>query len=156
MQINLTLIGQMITFGIFIWFTMKYIWPPLIKAIHDRQARIAEGLSAADKGQKELELAKHRSVKLLQEAKLEASQLIEKANKRSNEILEEAKEKSRIESQNIIENAKKDVAQMQAQAKEVLRQDVVNLSVLGAQKILEREVDATAHSQMLKTLSEQL
>lgn len=156
MEINLTLIGQMITFAVFIWFTMKFIWPPMMKAIHDRQARISEGLSAADEGKKELELAKHRSNQILQEAKLQASQLVEKANKRANEILEETKEKARSESQNILANAHKEVAQMQVQAKESLREDVVNLSILGAEKVLQQSIDKKSHEDMLKRLAEQL
>lgn len=156
MEINLTLIGQMITFIVFVWFCMKFIWPPLTKAIADRQAKIAEGLAASDKGKKDLEIAKHRAQNILQEAKLDASQLVEKANKRAVEVVEEAKEKARQESATLLSNAQKEIEQMQITAKETLRNEVVQLSVAGAEKILSKEVDEKTHQDMLKALAEQL
>src|SRR3990167_8035414 len=112
MSINLTLIGQMITFLIFIWFTMRYVWPPIIKAIHDRQKQIADGLAASERGKRELELAQHKSVELLRDAKFSASQIIEQANKRAMQIVEEAKEQARVESQHILDNASREVSQL--------------------------------------------
>jgi len=156
MDINITLIGQMITFMVFVWFTMKFIWPPVMKAIRDRQAQISEGLAAAEKGKKELELAEHRAVKILQEAKLEASQLVEKANKRAGEIVEHAKTDAREEAKAIVEHGQKEVEQMQIAAKENLQNAVIALSIQGAHKILEREVDEKTHQAMLKNLAEQL
>lgn len=156
MEINLTLLGQMFTFIVFVWFCMKFIWPPLTKAIADRQARIAEGLAASDKGKRDLELAKHRAQKILQEAKLNASHLVEKANKRAVEVVEQAKEKARHESEVIVSNGHREVEQMQATAKEALRDDVVKLSIQGAEKILQKDVDEKVHVNMLKSLAEQL
>lgn len=156
MEINLTLLGQMFTFIVFVWFCMKFIWPPLTKAIADRQVRIAEGLAASDKGKRDLELAKYRAQKILQEAKLNASHLVEKANKRAVEVVEEAKEKARHESEVIVSNGHREVEQMQATAKETLRDDVVKLSIQGAEKILQKDVDEKVHVNMLKSLAEQL
>jgi F-type H+-transporting ATPase subunit b len=156
MEINLTLLGQMITFAVFVWFTMKYIWPPITKAMQDRQTRIAEGLAASDKGKKSLELAEHRSVKILQSARLDASQLLEKANKRAAEIIEKAKADARIESDNILAHAQTDIKQARASVIEDLRKEVSTLSMLGAEKILQREIDPTAHEKMLSRLTEQL
>ena len=156
MQINLTLIGQMITFAIFIWVTMKYIWPPILKAINDRQARIADGLAAGEKGRKDLELAEHRAVKILQEAKLEASLLVEKANKRAVEAVEQSKELARKEGDKIISLAQGKIEQMEVSAREHLRSDVIQLSVKGAEKILQTSVDEKTHEKMLQQLVEEL
>jgi len=156
MEINLTLIGQMITFAIFVWVTMKYIWPPILNAINDRQARIAEGLAAGDRGRKELELAEHRAVKILQEAKLEASHIMEKANKRAVETIEQAKDQARNEGAKIIQLAHTKVEQMEIAAKETLRTDVIKLSLKGAEKILKTSVDEKVHDNMLKQLAEEL
>ncbi len=156
MTINITLLGQIITFLVFIWFTMRYVWPPIMKAVHDRQKRIADGLEAAERGKRELELAKHKSVDILRDAKLEASQLVEQANKRSGQIIEEAKEQARQESQQIIDYAKTEVGQMVESAKEALRKDLANLVVDGAQKVIEKEIDPHSHDKVLNELVAEL
>lgn len=154
MSINFTLIGQMITFFVFVWFCMRYVWPPIQKALHERQAKIAAGLEASDRGHRELELAQHRATEVLRAAKLEASQLIERANKRSVEILEEAKETARAEGQQILTHAKEEMAQMLQGAKAALQKEFVALVSLGAERILEKEVDAKTHQHYLDDLIE--
>jgi len=156
MSINLTLIGQMITFLIFIWFTMRYVWPPITKAIQERQKRIADGLAAAERGQRELELAQHKSVEILRDAKLEASRIVEQANKRAAHISEEAKEQARIDSQQILANADREVHQMLMTAKESLRKEVADLVVAGAEKVIEKEIDQRSHEKLLKDLITEL
>ena len=156
MYINLTLLGQMITFIVFVWFTMRYVWPPIIKAIHERQKQISEGLAAAERGKRELELAKHKSTEILRDAKLEASHLIEQANQRSVQIIEEAKEQARKESKQIIDYAHIKVEQMTASAKEALRKEVADLVVAGAEKVIDKEVDKHTHEKALSELIAEL
>lgn len=156
MSINLTLLGQIITFLVFIGFTMRYVWPPIMKAVHDRQKRIADGLEAGERGKRELELAKHKSVDILRDAKLEASQLVEQANKRSGQIIEEAKEQARKEGQQIIDYAKTEVEQMIASAKDSLRKEMASLVVQGAEKVIEKEIDQSAHDKLLNELVAEL
>ena len=156
MSINLTLIGQIITFCVFMWFTMKYVWPPITKAMSDRQKTIADGLEAAERGKRELELAEHKSVEIVRDAKLEASQIIEHANKRSVQILEEVKEQARQDAQNIVKQGHHDVDQLVSTAKESLRDDVGDLAVAGAEKILQQEVNKKSHERLLSDLVEEL
>lgn len=156
MSINLTLIGQMITFLVLVWFTMRYIWPPIMKAMHERQTRIADGLAAADRGEKALELAEHKAREILREAKQEASHIIEQANKRSGQILEEAREHARQESQNILEAARQEVQQMMLGAKTELRAVVADLVIAGAEKVIEKEIDPKVHQKLLDSLMNEL
>jgi len=156
MSINLTLVGQMITFLVFVWVTMRYIWPPIDKAMQERQKRIADGLAASDRGKHELELAQHKAVEILREAKLEASHSIDQANNRAGQIVEEAKEKARLESQRILKYTEIEVEQMTAVAKEKLREEMVGLIISGTEKVLEKEVDKKAHDKMLEALVETL
>src|ERR1700722_15503516 len=109
MDINATLIGQLLTFLILIWFTMKYVWPPLTKAMRDREKKIAAGLAAAERGKKELEHAEHKALTIIRDAKLEASQVIELAHKRSSQIVEEGKENARIEGNRILAHAQDEI-----------------------------------------------
>jgi|SaaInl4_135m_RNA_FD_contig_61_84560_length_561_multi_2_in_0_out_0_2 F-type H+-transporting ATPase subunit b len=156
MSINLTLIGQIITFCVFIWFTMKYIWPPITKAMHERQKTIADGLEAGERGKRDLELAQHKATDIIRDAKLEASHVVEHANKRSVQILEEAKEHARQEGQTILKQASTEVQQLLTAAKEGLRNDVANLVVAGAEKILQQDVNPTSHEKLLTELMEGL
>lgn len=156
MSINLTLIGQIITFCVFIWFTMKYVWPPITKAMRERQKHIADGLEAAERGQRELELAQHKSVEMIRDAKLEASHIIEHANQRSVQIIEEAKEQARQESQNIVKHANTEVQQMIVTAKESLRNQVAGLAVSGAKKIVQHDIDEKTHERLLAELADEL
>jgi F-type H+-transporting ATPase subunit b len=152
MEINATIIGQLLTFAILVWFTMKYVWPPITKAMTEREKKIASGLEAAERGKRELENAEHKSLSIIQEAKREASHLIEQAHKRSAQVVEEAKEAARQESHRIVEHAKGEIAREVSQAKEVLRKQLASLAVAGAEKIIQRNIDVSAQSGLLDKL----
>jgi F-type H+-transporting ATPase subunit b len=155
-SINATLIGQMITFLILVWVTMKYIWPALITAIEERQAKIAEGLAAAEKGKHELELAETHVKKAMQEGKQHAAEILANAQKRADEIVDEAKGQARVEGERLLAAAKEQVDQELAQAKQKLQKEVAQLALAGAEQILMREVDAKAHQDLLTKLTAQL
>lgn len=152
MNINATLIGQIITFAIFIWFTMRYVWPPIKKAMRDREKNIANGLQAAEQGRRDLELAQRKSKQIIADAKLEASHVLERANERALQVVEEAKEEARVEGQRLLDNAKTEVEQQFNQARDQLRHEVVDIALSGAEKILEKEVDKTSHKKFLQEL----
>ncbi len=156
MNINFTLISQAIAFSVFIWFTIKYVWPPLLHAIEERQKTIADGLAAGERGRHELEIASQRSSDVLKDAKQRASEIIAQAEKRAAEVVEEAKKMAREEGDRIIAGAKADIEHEIFSAKEVLRQQVAELAVAGAAKILRREVDAKAHADLLVAIREDL
>ncbi|MEQ1815430.1 MAG: F0F1 ATP synthase subunit B [Nitrosomonas sp.] len=156
MNINFTLISQAVAFSIFIWFTVKFVWPPLLRAIEERQKTIADGLAAGERGRHELELASQRSSDVLKEAKQRASEIILQAEKRASEIVEESKRTAKEEGDRIILGAKADIEHEVFSAKEALRQHVAELAVAGAAKILRREVDAKAHADMLTSIGEDL
>ena len=156
MDINATLIGQAIWFGLFIWFTMKFVWPPLQRAVHDRQKQIADGLAAAERGRQELEQAAKRTEEILVEARQKARELLTQADKRAVQIIEEAKNAARNEGERLLTGAKAEIEQEVFRAKEVLRTQVAMLAVTGAEKILKREVDAKAHAQLLSGLEAEL
>ncbi len=155
MDINITLIGEFITFAIFIWFTMKYIWPGLMQAIAERQKKIAEGLAAADQSKRNLELAQQKSADLLRQAKTEASHIIENANSRAGRVIEEAKEAARQESQRLLETAHDDIENEKKQTLRELEKTLAELSSAVASKIIRREIDPKAHQDILnQVLSE--
>ncbi|MBY0483808.1 F0F1 ATP synthase subunit B [Nitrosomonas sp.] len=156
MNINFTLISQAVAFSVFIWFTVKFVWPPLLRAIEERQKTIADGLAAGERGRHELELASQRSSDVLKEAKQRASEIILQAEKRASEIVEESKRTAKEEGDRIILGAKADIEHEVFSAKEALRQHVAELAVAGAAKILRREVDAKAHADMLVSIGEDL
>ena len=156
MNINFTLFSQAAAFAVFIWFTVKFVWPPLMRAIEDRQKTIADGLAAGERGKHELELASHRSSDALKEAKQRASDIIAQAEKRASQIIEEARGTAKDESDRIIVGAKAEVDQEVFRAKETLRQQVADLAVAGAAKILRREVDAKAHAELLTSIKAEL
>ncbi len=156
MNINLTLIGQSITFALFVWFCMKYVWPPIIAALDERKTKIADGLAAAEKGQHEEELAKQRAVETLKQAKSDAGEILAGAQKRASEIVEEAKDNARGEADRIVQSANAEIEQEVNRAREELRGQVVSLAVAGASKVLKREVDAKANEDLLKDLVAQL
>jgi F-type H+-transporting ATPase subunit b len=156
MNINLTLIGQLLAFVVFVWFTKKYVWTPIIAALNERKAKIADGLAAAERGQHEQELAKERAVEELKKAKAQAAEIINQANKRANEIVDEAKENARSEGARILAAAQADIEQETNRARETLRGKVAELAVAGAEKILRREINADAHSEVLDTVARQL
>ena len=156
MSINATLIGQIIVFALLVWFTMRFIWPPVTKALADRQAKIAEGLAQAERGSHELELAQKRASEVLKEARGQAGEILEQANKRGNAIVEEAKETARKEGERLLAAAQAQIEQERTQARAERQKQVVTLAVAGAGKILQREVDAQAHNAMLNELAKQL
>jgi F-type H+-transporting ATPase subunit b len=156
MNINFTLIAQAIAFAVLIWFTVKFVWPPLLKAIETRQKEIADGLAAAQEGKSALEVAAKKSETTLNEAKQKASEIIGQAEKRAAQIIDEAKVNAKAESDRIIAGAKAEIDQEVNRAKEGLRAQVSTLAVAGAEKILRKEIDAKAHSEMLSKLAAEL
>ena len=156
MNINLTLIGQSITFAVFVWFCYAYVWPPLVTALAERKKKIAEGLAAAERGQNEQELAEKKAAEHLKEAKGQASEIIGQAQKRASEIVDEAKGDARTEAERIKAGATAEIDQEVNRAREHLRKEVVVLAMAGAEKVLRREVDANAHAASLSDLAQQL
>ncbi|KTD19560.1 F0F1 ATP synthase subunit B [Legionella londiniensis] len=156
MDINLTLVIQMLVFAAFVWFTMKFVWPPLSNALEERQDKIAEGLAAAERGRRELELAQHRISDELKQAKAQAAEILEKANRRASQIIEEAKQEARLEAQKIVRNAEEQIAQEVNQAKDSLRKQVASLAIAGAEKILMREIDEKSNRSLLDNLIEEI
>lgn len=156
MNINFTLVAQAIAFAVLIWFTVKFVWPPLLKAIETRQKEIADGLAAAQEGKSALEVAAKKSEAALTEAKQKASEIIGQAEKRASQIIEEAKNNAKVEGERIIAGAKAEIDQEVNRAKEGLRAQVSSLAVAGAEKILRKEIDAKAHSDMLSKLAAEL
>jgi F-type H+-transporting ATPase subunit b len=156
MNINFTLIAQAIAFAVLIWFTVKFVWPPLLKAIETRQKEIADGLAAAQEGKSALEVAAKKSEVTLNDAKQKATEIIGQAEKRATQIIEEAKVNAKAEGDRIIAGAKAEIDQEVNRAKEGLRAQVSSLAVAGAEKILRKEIDAKAHSDMLSKLAAEL
>lgn len=156
MNIGATLIGQAIWFGLFIYFTMKVIWPWIRGNLDARSARIAEGLAAADRAKIELAQAAQRSDEELQVARRQAAEIIAKSEQRANAIVEEARVTARTEGERILTGAKGEIAQEMERAKASLREQVAALAVAGAEKILRREVDAKVHNDILKSLAADL
>jgi F-type H+-transporting ATPase subunit b len=152
MNINLTLFAQALTFAILIWFTVKFVWPPLLKAMEERTKTIADGLAAAERGRHDLELAAKRSAELIHQAKEKAAEIIFSGEKRASEIVEEAKSNAKLEGDRIIAGAKAEIDQEVFRAKEQLRTQVSAIALAGAGKILGREIDASAHNDLLDKL----
>lgn len=156
MNINLTLIGQTLTFFVFIWFCAKYVWPSLISVMEEREKKIADGLQAAERATKDLELAQKSATGKLHEAKEQASAIIDQANKRATQIVDEAKEQAKVESERLISAAKAEIEQEANRTKESLRGQVATLAIAGAEKILQKSVDAKAHNDLLSKLAADL
>ncbi|MDO3387668.1 F0F1 ATP synthase subunit B [Gilvimarinus sp. SDUM040013] len=156
MNLNLTLIGQSLAFIVFVFICMKFIWPHLTAALAERQKKIADGLAAADRAGKDLELAQEKATKTLREAKAEAAGIIESANKRAAQIVDEAKEQARTEGDRIKAAAQAEVEQEVNRAKEQLRSQVSVLAFAGAEKVLESSVDQAAHKDMIDKLAASL
>ena len=156
MNLNLTLIAQAVAFFLFIGFTVKFVWPPLLRAIEARQKQIADGLAAAERGKQDLELAARRATEVLQQAREQAGDIISQAEKRGVAVIEEAKAAAKAEGERIVAGAKAEIEQEVFRAKEALRAQVAMLAVTGAEKILRREVDAKAHAQLLSGLETEL
>lgn len=156
MSINATLIGQAIWFAIFIWITMKFVWPPLQRAMADRQAQIADGLAAAERGKHEQDLAAKRSAEALKESKAKAAEFLAQAEKRAQQIVEEAKGNAKVEYDKIVASAQAEIEQEVERARQQLRERVAELAVAGAEKILRKEINAAVHADMLGTLKQDL
>jgi F-type H+-transporting ATPase subunit b len=152
MSINATLFGQMITFAIFVWFCMKFIWPRLMDAIRTRQKAIADGLAAADRSQRELEAAQLRVVEILSEAKHQAGEIVEGAQQRAQRLIEEAKGKARTEADRIIADALVEINQERNIAQQKLYAEVGSLAVLGAERIIERNITAQDSERLINQL----
>lgn len=156
MNINLTIIGQAIAFAIFVMFCMKYVWPPITGALAERKKKIAEGLDAAERAQRNLLLAQEKAMENMRESKDQAAAIIEQANKRASQLVDEAKEQARVEAERIKTAAQAEIEQDVNRAKEVLRTQVAALIVTGAEKILEKSVDQAAHAKLVNKLAAEL
>jgi F-type H+-transporting ATPase subunit b len=155
-NINLTLIGQMIAFICFVVFCMKYVWPPIIAAMAEREQKIADGLAAADRASHDLELAQQKAVERLKEAKEEASSIVDAANKRGNQLVEEAKNAAIVEADRVKAAAHAEIAQESNRAREQLRGQVAALSLAGAEKVLGAAIDQSAHADLVEKLASEL
>lgn len=156
MDINATLIGETIAFAVFVLFCMKYVWPPLNGAIEARQKKIEEGLAASDQAEKDLELAREKATQHLKEAKAQAAEIIEQAKKRANQIVDEETQRGHEERKNIIAQGHSEIDAERNRAREDLRKQVASLAVIGAEKILEREINEAAHSDIVEKLVAEL
>ena len=156
MNINLTLIIQMIVFLLLVFFTMSYIWPPLMRAVEERQKKIAQGLAAADRGEQELQQARQGAEAILREARERAGQIIDQAQHRANDILEEARSGASQEGQRLVASAQQQIGLEASRARETLRREVGEIVVAAASKLLEREIDASAHRDLIDKLAAQI
>lgn len=149
MSINITLVGQAITFMIFVWFTMKFVWPMILGAMEEREQKIADGLAAAERGHYELEKAHKQAEQDVRHAKVDAMAIIEKANQRADAIVEQAETKAREKYEQILAAAQEELVQKEAKMREQLRKDVANIAVLGAEKILRANIDGKAQNDLI-------
>ena len=156
MNINLTLFAQAITFAAFIWFTVKFIWPWLLRKIEERQKTIADGLAAAEQGRRSLELSSRQADEAIKEARARAAEILAQAEKRRQELIDHARQEARQEGDRELAAAKAEIDQEVTRAREELRDRVASLAVAGAEKILRREVDARAHGDLLESIKRQL
>jgi F-type H+-transporting ATPase subunit b len=155
-NINATLLGQAIWFAIFIWITMKYIWPPMKRAMDQRQRQIAEGLSAGERAKVELEAAAKRAAEIVQEARTQAQEILAQAEKRGTQMVDEAKGTAKVEGERTKAAAMSEIDQEVFRAREALRARVSALAIQGAEKILRREVDAKVHADLLTAVAAEL
>jgi F-type H+-transporting ATPase subunit b len=156
MNFNATLIGQTITFIVFVWFCMRFIWPPVMNALEARKKKIADGLAAAERGKHEKELAVERAKDILREAKEQAGEIISRADKRAAEIVDEAKGEARAEGDRLKTAAQAEIEQELNRVREELRGQVVSIALAGAGKVLGREVDESAHGELLNKLAAEI
>ena len=156
MNINATLVGQTLAFFLFVWFCKKFVWPPMVNAMQERQKRIADGLAAAEKGQQAQEVAEKEAAQLLSEAKSQAAEIIANAEKRGSAVVEEAKETAVSEKERIIASAQAEVEQDVHSAREALRGQVSSIAVAAAGKIVNKEIDEQTHADLLEDLVKQL
>ena len=156
MNINATLLAQTIMFILFVWFCMKFVWPPIMQALTERKKQIADGLAAGERGRHDLELASRRATESMHEAKQKAGEVIAQAEKRAAQVIEEAKGLAKEEGDRILAGARAEIEQEINRAREQLRQQVAELAIAGAEKILRREVNAKTHAEMLDQLKREI
>jgi len=156
MNINLTLVLQMIAFGLFVWFCMKYVWPPIVNALQQRKEKIAEGLAAAERGQREQELGEQRALAVMKEAKSEGAEIVNQAQRRAAEIVDQAKQDARVEGERLVAASQAEIEQEVNRAREELREQVGQLAMRAAEKILEKEINAAAHKSLVDSFAQQL
>lgn len=156
MNINATLFGQAITFAILVWFTYRFVWPPLLNAIDERTKKIADGLAAAERGKHDFELAEKRAADKIREGKQQAAQIIQQAEKRAAQVIDEAKQTAKEEGERLLVSARAQAEQEVHRAKEFLRQQVADLVVAGTEKILRREIDTKTHNDILTSIQAEL
>lgn len=156
MNINATLFAQIIVFFVLVWFTMKFVWPPIVQALDERANKIAEGLAAAERGKSDAEAAEKRVAETLAEGRQQVAELVTNADKRAAQIVEEARTQAQEEAARIVAQAHAEVETETNRAREALREQVGLLAVQGAEKILRREVDAAKHADILSTLKQEL
>jgi len=155
-NINLTLVIQMVVFGILVWFTMKYVWPMILGPMEERSRKIAMGLAAAEKGQQELAQAQTRIEQMIREARERANEIVDQAERRASEMIEQAKHAADSEGQRILQSAQQQIELEAARVRDQLRKDVAQLAIDTASKLLEREIDARAHRDLIDKLAAQL
>ena len=156
MNINLTLIVQMIVFIVLVWFTMKFVWPMILGPMEERSKKIASGLAAAEKGQEELARAREGAEAVIREARERANQIIDQAQHRANDLVEQAKGTATTEGRRLVEAAKQQIELEASHAREALRREVATIAVSAASKVLEREIDPRAHADLLSKLATQI
>ena len=156
MNLNATLFAQLVVFFILAWFTMQFVWPPIVKALDERAKKIADGLAAAERGKQDLEAAEKRVADELRKAKEQSTEIVLAAEKRANQIVEEAKDVARTEGARLVADAKAEIGQEVLRAKEALRAQVADLAVVGAEKLLRREIDAAKHADLLASIKAEL
>jgi F-type H+-transporting ATPase subunit b len=156
MNINFSLIAQAVAFALFIWFTVRFVWPPLLGAIEARQKQIADGLAAGEQGRKSLEISTRQAEEAIAEARARAAEIVSQAERRAVQLIEEAKGAAKEEGTREKAAAKAEIGQEVQRARELLREQVAALAVAGAEKILRREVDAKVHAELLEGIKKQL
>ena len=156
MNINATLIGQSVAFFIFVLFCMKFVWPPVIAALHERQKKIAAGLDAANRAARDLELAQDKAAQQLRDAKAQAAEIIEQAKKRGTQIVDEAREQARVEADRVKAQAQAEIEQELNSVKDALRAQLGTLAVEGAEKILGATIDQNAHAELVTKLAAEI
>lgn len=156
MNINMTLIGQTIAFAVFVWFCITYVWPPITRALHERQKRIADGLDAASRASRDLEVAQEKAEQTLRDSKQQATEILEQAHKRATQMIEEARDQARLEGERIVVSARAEIDQEVNRVKEELRTQVASLALIGAERVLESSIDEKDHRKMLDKLAAEL
>lgn len=156
MTINLTLILQILVFAGLVWFTKRYVWPPLMSAVEERQAKISDGLAAAERGEQKLQQSREEADQIVREARDQAQQILNQANKRSTEMIEQARNDAQAEGERLINAARAEIDQEVNQARDRLRDEVAELAVLGASRIVKRELDRKAHEDLVEDLVAQI